>query len=658
MPLNNKSTGQHSVEIKNLKARSRCLEDSLHECQAHIKVLIDSAPVGIYTTTSTGKVLSFNPQMVHILGFSSADEALSHYENLGSQLFVDAQKRDEILVALKINGFVENFEYEAMRADGRIIWLSVCARLVKRNADGSFVLTGFATDITERKKNILEREKLLSAIEQTVDAILITDIDGIVTYVNSAFENITGYTCKEVIGQSIGILRSDEHDASFYQGLWETVSCEKVWQGRIKNKKKDGSLYTVESSISPVLNGAGIIDSYVWTNHDVSREVELEQQYCQTQKLESVGQLAGGVAHDFNNMLAIILGRAELGMKKLDQTDPTFGVLEEIRNAAQSAAKTARQLLTFSRQQAISPVVLDLNQAITDILRMLRRLIGENINLHWLPKAPLPSIKIDPSQIDQILANLLINARDAITDIGTITIETEQVTIDQDYCSRHADFIPGSYNVLIVSDDGCGMDLQTLTHIFDPFFTTKDLGRGTGLGMATVYGIVRQNNGFINVYSEPGLGSTFRIYLPQCDEVITETCQTAGSESNKIESKVILVVEDEAAILSMVQAMLQDLGHTVLTAGSAREAATKMADYPDHIDLLLTDVVMPEMNGRDLAKKLKNENSNLFVLFMSGYTSSVIAQRGVLDEGVNYLQKPFSKEDLKKRLETIFSVKK
>jgi signal transduction histidine kinase/ActR/RegA family two-component response regulator/CHASE3 domain sensor protein len=379
---------------------------------------------------------------------------------------------------------------------------------------------------------------------------------------------------------------------------------------------------------------------------DITELKRMETQLNQAQKMESVGRLAGGVAHDFNNMLGVILGHTELALLKTDEDHDLVSDLNEIQKAAKRSADITKQLLAFARKQTISPRQLDLNDTVEKMLTMLRRLIGEDIDLVWQPGAHLWPMKMDPTQIDQILANLCVNARDAISGVGKLTIETGKKTFDEAYCKEHAGFIPGDFVLLAVSDNGCGMDKGTLENLYEPFFTTKDVGKGTGLGLATVYGIVKQNNGFINVYSEPGQGSTFKIYLPR---LVAEE----GVEKSVLEKKVaaggtetILLVEDEPTILRMTRMMLERKGYSVLSAATPVNAVDLAKTHADKIHLLMTDVVMPEMNGRDLSGQITALYPDIRLLFMSGYTSNVIAHQGVLDDGVAFIQKPFSMADM------------
>ena len=377
----------------------------------------------------------------------------------------------------------------------------------------------------------------------------------------------------------------------------------------------------------------------------------LEAQLHQAQKMEAIGRLAGGVAHDFNNMLAVIVGYADLALEQTVPDSPLHADLLAIHEAAQRSADLTRQLLAFARKQTIAPKVLDLNDTIAGMLMMLDRLIGEHIALLWKPAAPLWPVNMDPAQIDQIMVNLVVNARDAITGVGKITIETGQVVFDEVYCETHPGFAPGFYVLLAVSDNGCGMDKEVLGQLFDPFFTTKPRGQGTGLGLATVYGIVKQNQGFINVYSEPGQGSTFKIYLPRhASDQADITAVTPAPAAPPTGAETVLLVEDEEALLKLGQILLEQLGYTVLAADGPNRAIQLAEAHAGVIHLLMTDVIMPDMSGRDLWQRLSALRPSLKCLFISGYTANAIAHHGILDEGVHFLQKPFSKEVLATKL--------
>ena len=379
---------------------------------------------------------------------------------------------------------------------------------------------------------------------------------------------------------------------------------------------------------------------------------KLEEQLRQAQKMESVGRLAGGVAHDFNNMLGVILGHTDIALEEVERTQPIYKDLQEIHKAAQRSANLTRQLLAFARKQTVSPKILDLNETLESMLRMLHRLIGEDIELSWKPGLNLWPVKVDPAQVDQVLANLAVNARDAIAGVGIVTIETGNVVIDEAYGRGHAGTVPGEYVFLTVTDTGVGMDKETIEHLFEPFFTTKEVGKGTGLGLATVYGVIKQNHGFVNVYSEPGRGSSFKIYLPRAHTAAAlEPAAPERRPSRGVET--VLLVEDEEAMLNLGAAILKRHGYTVLTAQAPAEALTLMERHDGPIHLVITDVVMPEMNGRVLMEKLQALRPTVKALYMSGYTANAIAHHGVLEAGVQFLEKPFSLAALTEKVRVV-----
>ncbi|WP_150112114.1 PAS domain-containing protein [Desulfonatronovibrio hydrogenovorans] len=384
-----------------------------------------------------------------------------------------------------------------------------------------------------------------------------------------------------------------------------------------------------------------------------SEKAEYEARFLQAQKMESIGRLAGGVAHDFNNMLTIILGRAELAMMKMTPSHPHYKNFDEILKVGRRSAALTRQLLGFARKQTIEPKVLNFNRTIEDMLDLLRRLIGEGIELSWEPSAELWPVRMDPTQIDQILTNLLVNARDAITDVGKVTIETCNTTLDQKYCSMHRGFRPGEFVTLIVSDNGCGMEKQTLNNIFEPFFSTKELGQGTGLGLATVYGIIKQNNGFINAYSEPGKGSTFKVFIPRhsADDAVADQPNTPQHVQTGWET--VLVVEDDAPLLEITTSMLRELGYHVLSVANPLSALELAEQLDTAVHLVILDVVMPDMNGLELKRMMAKLLPDSEFLFMSGYTANVIAHQGILEDGLHFINKPFSIQDLAAKVRSI-----
>jgi signal transduction histidine kinase len=382
---------------------------------------------------------------------------------------------------------------------------------------------------------------------------------------------------------------------------------------------------------------------------------KLQSRLIQAQKMESVGRLAGGVAHDFNNMLSIISGNAEMVLEELDQDSDVADHLQEILKATRRSIDLTRQLLAFARKQTIAPQLLNLNDTIEGMLKMLRRLIGEDIDLKWLPAEGLWTVKMDPTQIDQIMANLCANARDCIQGQsgGEIIIETDNVSITETNFSGREGVRPGEYVMIAVSDSGCGMTRETLQNLFEPFFTTKDLGKGTGLGLATVYGIVQQNQGFVNVYSEPNMGSTFKIYLPKYADLRAEPRPLEEAPAEKGGGETILLVEDETGILQMTTRLLERIGYTVLATSSPREAIRIAQTHPGRIDMLMTDVVMPEMSGRQLVQHLTEIMHDMKYLYSSGYTDNVIAHHGVLEEGIHFINKPYTRQQLATKIREV-----
>lgn len=412
-----------------------------------------------------------------------------------------------------------------------------------------------------------------------------------------------------------------------------------------------GERYILDFKFPIILSGGmrllGSLSYDVTEQNTARHERErLETQLRQAQKMEAVGRLAGGVAHDYNNMLNVILGYTELALERIKPTDPLYGDLKEVWNAADRSAEITRQLLAFARKQTVNPRVLSLNDTVDNMLKMLRRLIGEDIDLVWLPGSGLWPVNMDRSQLDQILANLCVNARDAINNVGKVTIETGNISFDETYCAIHHGFYPGDFVMLAVSDDGRGMEKETLERIFEPFFTTKGVSRGTGLGLSTVYGIVKQNGGFINVYSEPDKGTTFKVYLKRHTGEVEEPADEKVLENPEGRGETLLLVEDEKSILELGKKMLIGLGYNVITTTSPRKAIRLAREHVGEIHLLLTDVIMPEMNGRELAEHLRPMHPEIKVLFMSGYTSNVIAHHGVLEKGVHFVPKPFSLQEL------------
>jgi PAS domain S-box-containing protein len=499
------------------------------------------------------------------------------------------------------------------------------------------------TDITERNRAEAARVRLTMAIEQAAEAVVVTDAKGAIEYVNPAFERTTGYARAEVLGANPRILKSGNQGPDLYRTLWKTISSGNTWRGRLVNKKKSGELFTEEATISPVRDPAGVITSFVAVKRDITNDLSLEAQLLQSQKMEGFGRLAGGVAHDFNNLLSVILSYTQCAIDGVRPGDLLGEDLLEVKKAADRAVTLTRQLLAFSRKQVLQPVALDLNPTATEVEKMLRRVLGSDIEFVLVLAPDLGVVRADPGQIEQVLMNLAVNARDAMPEGGRLTIETSNVDIEAEHAAHVGTVVPGPYVLLAISDTGCGMDHRTLARLFEPFFTTKAKGRGTGLGLSTVYGIVKQSGGNIAVSSAPGHGSTFKIYLPRDLSVTAAPALKRSFTPPRVTgTETILVVEDEELLRKVAQRTLGASGYTVLTAANGDAAVEASRRYAGDIQLLLTDVVMPGMGARALADALVKERPSLKVLYMSGYTDDSIVQRGVLDAGTHFLAKPFT----------------
>jgi two-component system cell cycle sensor histidine kinase/response regulator CckA len=628
-------------------------EDALRESEEKYRLAFRTSPDAINLNgTSDGKYIDINEGFTKITGYSRDDCIGKSAVELN--IWDDPKHRKRLVAALRTKGFVENMEARFRKKDGTILIGLMSARLLEINQES--VILSITRDISAYKQTaeaLRESEKKFrNFAEQSLVGIYLLQ-DGVFKYVNPKFAEIFGYTVEECLDNMH--FRNLVHPgdlATVEEQVRRRVSGEtRTVQYAFKGVKKGGEIVHVEifgSSIpfegSMVATGT-MLDITERKRAEEERE-KLQAQLSQAQKMESVGRLAGGVAHDFNNKLGIIIGNVEMAMMDLEPEDPIRQELQQIMNAAQHSAALVRQLLGFARKQAVSPKVLELNVTVSGMLQMLRRLIGEDIDLAWIPGRDLWKVKIDPSQIDQILANLAVNARDAISGVGKVTIETQNATLDEAYCAVHDGFVPGQYALLALSDDGVGMSKEVLEHLFEPFFTTKEVGRGTGLGLSTTYGIVKQNDGFINVYSESGKGTTVKIYLPRFESEGIAVNEGAKQQTPQGGTETVLLVEDEEGVLMVGKTMLERLGYTVLAASTPSEAIRLAGEHVDVIRLVLTDVVMPEMNGKELAEKLRSIHPSLKCLYMSGYTAEVIAHHGVLDKGVSMIQKPFSLGDL------------
>jgi two-component system cell cycle sensor histidine kinase/response regulator CckA len=497
-------------------------------------------------------------------------------------------------------------------------------------------------------------EKYRTLFDSAGDAIFIHDVDGRILATNTAACERYGYTQSQLLSMTVAMVDNPAHAAHAPARIARLME-EGALQFETEHRHRDGRVISVD------VNARRIAWSGQTATMSICRDIterkraeaehrRLEEQFQVSQKMEAIGSLAGGVAHDFNNLLTVILNYTGFAIEKVGKGDPLWELLVEVKKAGERAAALTRQLLAFSRKQVLALQVLDLNQLVANLEKMLRRLIGEDIHLEQRLAPDLGRIKADPGQIEQVIMNLVVNARDAMPDGGKLTIETSNIDLDEEYATRHLAVTPGPHVLLAISDSGCGMDAATLKRLFEPFFTTKAQGKGTGLGLSTVYGIVKQSGGDIQVYSEVGKGTTFKVYLPRMsDDEKPEELKTTG-ERPAVGHETILLVEDEAALREVVERMLRAMRYKVLKAASGSEALRIGQQYQSEIHLLLTDVVMPQMSGRQLAEQLIGQRPSMRVLYMSGYTDDAIVHHGVLDPGTEFISKPFTSADLARKV--------
>jgi PAS domain S-box-containing protein len=504
------------------------------------------------------------------------------------------------------------------------------------------------------------RRRLNAAVEQAAEAVVITATDQSIQYANPAFEHITGHGRASSLDKNPRQFPSLSWDPTVQIEMWQTITAGQTWQGRWTDARPDGTPYTVDSTVCPVRDQAGEIVNFVATLRDITREVELEKQFQQAQKMEALGRLAGGIAHDFNNLLTVIHLSTRLLERKVQPDESLLNHVQQIREAGERAARLTKQLLSFSRREVIEPRILDLNQIVGDLSQMLQRIIGEDIDLSIDLADDLWPVKVDPAQTEQVLMNLVVNSRDAMPDGGTLSLKTENVTLDRAYVASHVDAQPGDHVLLTVSDTGQGMSNEVQAHLFEPFFTTKEQGQGTGLGLSTVFGIVRRSGGHIRVESCEGKGTSFRIYLPRDYEIEVEIpAQFLRPDITSSErgTDTVLVVEDDVGVRHLAVRVLVSYGYHVLEAEGGPEALLISEQHQEPIHLLLTDVVMPQMNGRELVSRLRGQRPGLPVLYMSGYTDSATLQLGALPPNTAFLPKPFSVEDLIRKVRTLMAAR-
>ncbi len=649
----------------------RKAEEALLASEQRYRTLFENAPVGIFTTNQAGRALQVNPAMAQMLGCASPGEACARYGDLARQLYADPQRREQFLELLRRDGEVRAFEYQAQSTDGRPLWLSMNARIAGQEQDGGGRIEGFASDVTQRKlaeERLQESERLYRLLaDNTIDCIWLMTLDRTFQYVNPAVQRLLGYSPDEVVGTKLERYCDPENLLTFQTALTAGVAIlprieSTTMEARLL--RRDGRPVDIELVARIIVDEEGQAMAVQGMARDISERIRieeekarLEEQIQRNQRLESIGRLAGGVAHDLNNLLSPILGYTELLLDDPATSAHCRECLGEIAHAGDRARDLVAQLLAFGRRQLLEFRAVDLNDILNRFGNLLRRAIREDVEIVFLPAPALPLVQADAGQLEQVVMNLAVNAQDAMPQGGILTIETAVAELDEEYARTHEGITPGNYAMLAVSDTGAGMDTVTAARIFEPFFTTKEKGKGTGLGLATVYGIVRQHGGCIWVYSEPQRGATFKVYLPVSAQAASATDPSRSEPPPARGAGVVLLVEDNEQVKGLAQAVLKRQGYTVLAANNGREALQLIQAREGNIDLLLTDVVMPEISGRELYDRMAEVFPRLKVLYMSGYTDNVIAHQGIIEPGVSFLQKPFSIKALADKVSHLLSTR-
>ncbi len=619
----------------------------LERSEARYRTLFMEDLTGLFISTPNGRLLDCNPAFARMIGVSGPDEARG--VDVWS-LYRDPTARRRMLDDLAAGKTVFLREHALVTVKGRPIHV-VESAVGTMDSSGRLVqVAGYLLDVTGRRDAEKHRDLLATAVEAAGEAVVITDLNGVIQYVNPAFETITGYGRDEAIGAKPSILSSGEQGEEFYAALWSTITAGRVWMGNFTNRRKDGSLYEEESSISPVRDPlTGRIVNYVAIKRDVTRERSLQAQLHATQRFESLGRIAGAVAHDFNNLLTVVDASATLARAHVLEDSEAVDELELISSAAQRGSTLTRQLLAFARHQRLEPEILDLADVVRGMEALLRRLLGEGTGLSLGLDGEEPrTVEADRGQLEQVLLNLASNARDAMPGGGTLRIDLGREVVERPLtldAGSLRDIAPGRYVTLTVSDTGCGMDGGTIARAFEPFFTTKPDGRGTGLGLSTVYGIVRQSGGYTRLRSEPGRGTSITLLLPEVLGVVASRGSAAPVKGPpRGGAETVLLIEDQEHVRASLERSLRHLGYTVLVAGGPDEAFEAAADAGSGLDLILCDVGLPGMSGYDLVRALVPKRSRAPVLFMSGYEQEETS--GSLPRDAAFLKKPFGVDDL------------
>jgi len=637
-----------SNAIRDISNRRRTEEDLRRF--ASIVACSDDAIIG---KTLDGTITSWNAGAERIYGYSEA-------EIIGKpvSILVPIDRPDEIpniLECLKRNEIVNHFETVRVRKDGKEIQVELTVSPIRDAMERIVGASTIGRDISERKQNEKELHRLAALVESSNDAIIGKTLDGIITNWNIGAQQIYGYSASEIVGKSISTIFPPDLYHEITEMMEKIRLGERVAKADTIRLRQDGKKIHVALTLSPIKDSDGRVIGVSTVARDITENRLLEEKLRQAQKMEAVGQLAGGVAHDFNNLLGVILGYSGLLLEGLSLNDPSRKAIEEIQKAGERAALLTRQLLAFSRKQVLQPKVLDLNAVVSGMENLLNRLLGETIELRVVLNPAIGRIKADFGQLEQIIMNLAVNSRDAMPAGGILTIETSNVELDDGYAAQHVATQPGPHVMLAVTDNGCGMDASTKAHIFEPFFTTKGIGKGTGLGLATVYGIVKQSGGSVWVYTEPGIGTTFKIYLPRVDQVPENEPLMDTTDRIDRGLQTILIVEDDAALLQVIRQSLEEVGYVTLAARGSAEAIYIFENHSGTINLMVTDVIMPGMSGDHLASRLSALRPEMKVLYISGYTDGTIVHHGVLDPGLAFLQKPFSPRALARKVSDVLA---
>jgi two-component system cell cycle sensor histidine kinase/response regulator CckA len=644
--------------MEELESRVAERTHDLAQSLSLLNATLESTTDGIVAVDLSGRVVSYNARFVacwqfpaEMLARRDAAEMLAHAAGLVKDSATFLQRLKE----LQADPEVEGFDVIELK-DGRTFERYVFPQWIDRKCVGTVINW---RDITDRKRAEESLRLLGSAVEQAKESIVITDAElGLpgprIIFVNPAFTTMTGYTADEVRGKTPRILQGPHSDRVVLRRLRETLSRGDVFEGKTINYRKDRTEFHLEWHIAPIRNASGTITHFVAIQHDITARTQLETQLFQSQKLETVGKLAGGIAHEFNSILTAIIGQSELLLNELRSGNPLSHNANEIRRAADRAAALTRQLLAYGRKQILRPEILDLNHVIAGMDGMLRHLMGGDVDVNIVSAVGLKAVRVDTGQIEQVIMNMAINAHEAMPHGGKLTLETSNVTLDSESVGRYAELKPGEYVMLAITDTGTGMNEPVKARVFEPFYTTKGVGQGTGLGLATCHGIIKQSGGHITVYSEPGRGTTFKVYLPHVEKPTEARPPLRESPVLLGGTETILLVEDDPSLREMASMLLQRLGYTVLAAANGGQALSVLHQRGgEALDLLFTDVVMPQMSGKELSDRIRTTHPETKVLFTSAYTENAIAHQGVLDPGVVLLQKPFTPSVLAARIREV-----